>query len=378
MNETEALIVTKDEGLVHEVERLLAGQGLRVHVSEDWKQPFTERGKYAYYLVDDRTVKKVDDVNVPSASWLIVLIGQRSFDRVRDWLKQGAHDVLVIPDELEKLNALAQRMAVRAPIDETAAAQRNALDAGGRVRAFYSVKGGSGKTVISAMVAQSLQLQFGKRVMLIDFNAQFGGLEVILGLESPRSYLDLQPVLQELSFNHIQNVAVKEETTGIHVLLSPLNPEQAESISDELVTRVLQTCKAHFDEVILDLPSTLNTVSFTALTGADDIYYVVTPDSMAVRGLKHALDLFRRFQIGNHGNVHLIVNRNNKKSELSEKDLTQLVDLPLIGSVRADYYGIQPFVNMGRPFYSKKGDKGSSKVAQDVRLLVEKALLKGV
>ena len=44
MNETEALIVTKDEGLVHEVERLLAGQGLRVHVSEDWKQPFTERG----------------------------------------------------------------------------------------------------------------------------------------------------------------------------------------------------------------------------------------------------------------------------------------------------------------------------------------------
>ena len=94
--------------------------------------------------------------------------------------------ILLHPLRIRKLNALAQRMAVRAPIDETAAAQRNALDAGGKVRAFYSVKGGSGKTVISAMVAQSLQLQFGKRVMLIDFNAQFGGLEVILGLESPR------------------------------------------------------------------------------------------------------------------------------------------------------------------------------------------------
>lgn len=378
MDNLEALIVTESTDIAEEAEQILAAQGIVVNTSTEWKQPFAEQGQYAYYLVDDAILETNDTMRVPAPSLLIGLVKERSFDRVRAWMKHGAHDVVVIPDELEKLKTLRQQAEQQLNVGQTGAAQEEALGAGGNVRAFYSVKGGSGKTLIATMVAQSLQLQFGKRVILIDFNAQFGGIEVVLGLDSNRSYMDLQPVLHELSFNHIQNVAVEEKTTGIHVLLSPVNPELAEQMTDELVTRVIRTCKMHFDEVILDIPSTLNTVSYTALAESENIYYVITPDSMSIRGLKHAIDLFHKFQIGNRGNVHLIMNRKNKKSELSEKDLTQLVDLPLIGTVRADYYAIQPFLNMGRPFYSKKEDKGASKTAQDVRSLVEKALVKGV
>lgn len=386
MVKVEALVVTKNEGIRDKTEHLLSEQGIAVETHDAWAQTLIEQNNYAYYLLDDDILDTVESLQIPPTSLLIGLSRERSFDRVRQWMQAGAHDLIVVPDELETLSQFIQKTMPQLQRGKESEAQKenlnsgllgsdDALGGGGRVSAFYSAKGGGGKTLISAMSAQSLQLQFGKRVILIDFNAQFGGVEVVFGLEPTRSYLDLLPVLQELSFNHIQNVSVVEETTGVTVLFSPASPEQSEQITDELVTRLIRTCRAHFDHVILDLPSTLNTISFTGLNEAHQIYYVITPDSLSVRCLKQAIALFKRFQIGNQGNLHLIVNRMNKKSELTEKDVENLVDLPAAGVVRADYFTIQPLLNMGRPFYTKKSDKGASKVAQDVRLFVEKAML---
>src|SRR5690606_41810306 len=104
----------------------------------------------------------------------------------------------------------------------------------------------------------NLQIQYDQRVILIDFNVQFGGVEVLFGLDPERSYLDLLPVINELSINHIQNVTVKEENTGIHVLLSPANPEQIELISEELVPRIFGTLLIHLIKALFNFPEPFN------------------------------------------------------------------------------------------------------------------------
>lgn len=337
-----------------------------------------KQGQHMCYVLDDAILEQIERDQLPTTSVLIGLTKERSFDRVRNWLQAGADDVIVVPEEIEQLMGTLTKIKNKRMNEREAAEELETKAGHGRVRAFYSAKGGSGKTLLATMFAQNLQLQCHQRVVLIDWNVQFGGLDVVLGMAPQRSYVDLIPVIQELSITHIENVAMKEETTDMTVLFSPANPERTELVTEELVTRVIQTCKANFDQVILDLPSDLNTVSYTALNHAQDIYYVMNPDSLSVRSLKRAVSLFRRFQIGHRGNLSLILNRKNHKSELTEKDIAQLVDIPIIGSVRADFFGIQPLLNMGQPFYSKQNDKGTSKVAQDVRLMTRKMIASGV
>ncbi|MCR2823698.1 AAA family ATPase [Lederbergia panacisoli] len=375
MRSTNAMVVTEDESLLTDIKRIL--YNFEVMETNVWEGPYVQDDNIQYFLIDELMLDAVVPAHIPMSSVLIGLVRDRSFENARKWMKLGAKELVIIPNELEKLVSVLQK-----PFPNFAgsrsASDYYAYEGSGDVRAFYSAKGGTGKTLIAAMVAQNLQMQCDQRVILIDFNVQFGGVEVVFGIEPERSYMDLLPVINELSINHIQNVAVREENTGIHVLLSPANPEQNETATDEMITRIIRTCRNHFDQVILDLPSTFNSTTFTALNEATHIYYILNPDSLSVRGLKHTINHFHRYQIGNKNNVSVIINRNNHKAELTEKNIGTLIDLPIIGSIRADFYGIQPFINMGRPFYHKKHDKGVSKTAQDVRKMVKKLVVKGV
>ncbi|KRG09377.1 AAA family ATPase [Lederbergia galactosidilytica] len=376
MRDASLLVVTDDETLVEEINSNLSNDDIRIadthHVEEMLKE------QYSFILLDEWMIESINTQSIPTTSVLIVLMRDRSFENARKWMAMGASELIIIPDELDNLEAVLQkkdrmkRQDINHFNDEYVG-----LDGAGAVRVFYSAKGGTGKTLIASMVAQNLQIQYGQRVILIDFNVQFGGVEVLFGLDPERSYLDLLPVINELSINHIQNVTVKEENTGIHVLLSPADPEQIELISEELVTRIIRTCRNHFDQVIVDLPAAFNTATFIALHEATHIYYVMNPDSLSVRTLKHSVELFRRYQIGNRDNVSLIINRHNSKSELSEQNIAQFIDLPVSGIIRSDFYGLQPNLNMGKPFYLKKNDKGISKTAQDVKKMVRKSIVKG-
>ncbi|MBW8349744.1 AAA family ATPase [Bacillus sp. IITD106] len=375
MRSTKAMLVTDDESLMMDVKRIL--YNVEILEANEWQGPHVAEDNISYFLIDELMIDDISPAHIPMTSVLIGLVRDRSFENARKWMKLGAKELVIIPEELDKLVSILQK-----PLPNFVSGRSGndyyAFEGSGDVRAFYSAKGGTGKTLIAAMVAQNLQMQCDQRVILIDFNVQFGGVEVVFGIEPERSYMDLLPVINELSINHIQNVAVREENTGIHVLLSPANPEQIEMATDEMITRIIRTCRNHFDQVILDLPSIFNSTTFTALNEATHIYYILNPDSLSVRGLKHTINHFQRYQIGNKNNVSVIINRNNNKSELSEKNIGTLIDLPIVGSIRADFYGVQPFINMGRPFYHKKHDKGVSKTAQDVRKMVKKSIVKGV
>lgn len=373
VNTTKALAVTRQPEIVKQLEAIFHKHEIDLDVVEEWSLSFADRSIYTYYLIDQELIDPSHPPKPPARGYLIGLIRERNFEDLRRWIQWGADDVVVIPSEWELLSEYLQKTKQQLtenshPFYPGNPDQANGL---GQVLAFYSAKGGSGTTLLSTLAAQCLQVQLDQRVILIDLNAQFGGLEVVFGLEPHRSYDDLQPVLQELSINHIFNVSQKDAETGVQILLGPANPVRAEQIPEELVSRMIRVCRAHFDYVILDLPSSLNRISFTGLHEASSIYYLLTPDSLSLRAFKHAWRVFQRFQLGLHNHTHLVLNRKHKKAELTEQDIARLIDLPIAGSIRSDFFAIQPLLNMGKPFFRKKKEKGS-KVMQDIRQLLDK------
>ncbi|MGM7703775.1 AAA family ATPase [Pseudalkalibacillus sp. Hm43] len=373
MSQMKALIITKNEALQQSLSDILEAHGIDAAVNEEWKRSFSTQSNHTFYFIDYESLNEAENFTAPGSSFLIGITSNRSFDEGRAWMKAGAYDVVVYPEEQSRLNEIV--VSAKEKVRKQQESFGEASLGGGKVEAFYSAKGGSGKTLMAAMIAQSLQIHHNKRVILIDLSAQFGGLETIYGIQQNRSYVDLQPVMQELSLNHIENVATRDEATGNYILLGPSNPAKAEAISEELITKVIRTCRAHFDHVILDLPTSINTISFTGLNEATHIHYILNPDSLSLRSFKHASELFQRFQLGNRGNLSILLNRAHPKSELGPKDISKLIGKEVDASVRSDYFALQPYLNMGESFYKKEKDRGQFKPAKDVRSYVEKVLL---
>ncbi|WP_102349120.1 AAA family ATPase [Bacillus sp. Marseille-P3661] len=367
MSTFKGLLITKNQEWIEQLHTLLSETNIELNVVTEWKRSFQEQQHFHYIFADLNEVKDPNQFQATSTSVLIGLAIDHDFEQGRDWLVIGAKDVIIFPIEKQRLLNLIhvtnQQLTFQKETDMGYGA--------GQVHAFYSAKGGSGKTLLAAITAQTLSVHHEMKVALIDLNAQFGNIDVLFGAKPFRSYFDLIPVMDEMDIRHLQNVAYYHEETKVTIITGPADPAKAESIPDELVTRLIRVARKHFDYVILDLPSTINNFTFTGLNETTHIHYVLTPDSLGLRAFKYANDLFERFQIGRGEELSILINRFNPKSELTKKDIEKIIDTETYGPIRSDYFSIQPSINMGAAFYMKKKDKGSNKVSTDMKKYID-------
>lgn len=370
MSTFKGLLITKDQEWIDQLQTLLDEIKIDLTVVSEWKRSFQEQQHYHYIFVDLRTVKEPQAFQTFSTSVLIGLTDAHDFEQGRTWLVAGAKDIIVFPQEQHRLIDLIKVMNQQITFQRETEAGYGA----GKVHAFYSAKGGSGKTLLAALTSQSLSIHHDAKVLLVDLNAQFGNMEVLFALKPFRSYFDLIPVMEEMDVRHLQNIAHYHAETNVTIITGPADPAKAESIPDELITRLIKVARSQYDHIILDLPTNINNLTFTGLNEATHIHYILTPDSLGLRTYKYAKELFERFQLGQGDEFHLLINRYHPKSELTIKDIEKILDRHIQGQVRSDYFSIQPHMNMGEAFYKKKKDKGSNKVSIDIKKYVDELL----
>ncbi|MBS4179501.1 AAA family ATPase [Lederbergia citrea] len=309
----------------------------------------------------------------PQMSILYIHDGQ-DFQLLRDVIRAGAIDYLVIPDEMnilaDRIHGLATRQAGNAEVAAGGGFKRG----NGQVFAFYSGKGGTGKTFLSTAFAQTLKLESTAQVLHIDLNLQYGGAETFLGIDSSRSLIDIKPVIHEINENHIRNISENEPSSKLEVLISPRDAELAESIDGEFVTRLLRACRRSYDFIIIDLPSMIDENSYAALEEADRIYYVITLDTPSIRVLKHAEELFQRLNIVVEERMEIVINEKGRENELTKKDLERFVQYPVAAEIRRDIKGVQAAINQGKPIRTEPKEKKLIPAAKDIHKWVNSML----
>ncbi|RDI37939.1 AAA family ATPase [Falsibacillus pallidus] len=314
-------------------------------------------------------------LDFPNASSLYVH-SEEDFDLLREATRAGAEDFIVFPDERdvieERINQLFQQHQTRS---EAAVSSGTYKRGNGKIFAFYSGKGGAGKTLLSTAFAQTLKFESTAQVIHIDFNLQYGGSETYLGIESNRSLIDLLPVINELNEHHIKNISEHESHSKLEVLVSPRDAEMAEKIDEDFVIRLLRACKRSYDFIIIDLPSTIDVKTYTALEEADHIYYVMTLDTPAIRVLKHVEDLLNRLGVHTQNRMELVINFTGRENELTKKDIEKFVDIPISTEIRRDIKGVQAAINQGEPLRKGIKEKKLTAPAKDIQKWVT-AMLK--
>lgn len=238
------------------------------------------------------------------------------------------------------------------------------------VHIFLSNKGGSGTSFLASSCAGAFHLLTGLRVLLIDMDLYSGGIEAFTGVETGRSIFDLKPVLAELDEHHFRKVVQIEAVMEIDILLSPADPELAATIDETEIISVLTTAKSYYDLIVVDAGSNIAATSFSFLKHADCIHYVLTPDSPSLHRYSQTVSLLEKNAIPIH-KFDVILNRTGKSNEIQAKDLKGMKWLRIAGTVRADFNGIQSYINLASPVVRRISEKKASSALKDIMRLTE-------
>ncbi len=189
-------------------------------------------------------------------------------------LRQGADEFVPYPLPEGELQQAVERIRT-AQQPQPAEAERTAqLKSGtnkqGAVFVTHGIAGGTGSTTLAVNLAWELaELCDGDtpNVCLLDLDFQFG---------TASTYLDL--ARREAVFEMLSDTeSMDDETFGqslltygekLQVLTAPSDMIPLDIISPEDINRVIDMARAHFDYVVIDMPSTLVQWTETVLTAA--------------------------------------------------------------------------------------------------------------
>jgi len=232
--------------------------------------------------------------------------------------KVGANDYITQPYPPEEL---LYRIKNLLSLTQKPVHPQAQLPTPGRITAIFAAKGGVGKTIICTNLAVALRQISGKRVALMDADYSFGLVGVHLNMSTTHNITELIPIIDDLDQNAFQNVMV-HHISGIHVLLCPFHPEEAELITAPHIKKVLQLLVEQYDEVVVDCHGSYDERTLEVLEMANTILLIIVPEIGTLMSTSRFLDLVTKLKIPPE-KMKLVLNRSDSKVGLEVADIEQ-------------------------------------------------------
>jgi MinD-like ATPase involved in chromosome partitioning or flagellar assembly len=147
--------------------------------------------------------------------------------------------------------------------------------------ALISPKGGVGKTTSTFVVGNLLAGHLKLRVIAVDANPDFGTLGRLSSdaRRSERSLADLLDAADGLKTAAELNPYVSRQSTGLHILASPADPETTASLGPDRYGELVAFLACFYEVVLLDLGTGVaGPLAHFAIDRADQTVLVTTPE----------------------------------------------------------------------------------------------------
>jgi len=242
----------------------------------------------------------------------------------------------------------------------------------GKIVAFASGKGGVGKTFLSLNLAMALA-ERRKKILVIDLDFNLSNINVLINSSSGnklQKYFLNEKSLSELIYGYNTNLHFIFGDSGISDY-----PEITETALYKLFQDVKYNLSVKYDFVFLDLSPGLNKNVLTALTLADEIILLTTPEPTSVMDSYVVVKMLKAS--GLDSPVNIIVNKADKtQAETAYGNLHQAVDhflnfqIKYLGSVSNSAEVTESIIEQ-KPFFEHYSD---SPVVADLRMIAEKVI----
>jgi pilus assembly protein CpaE len=291
---------------------------------------------------------------------VIILSVQNDMQYMRRAMVVGARDFLTKPPTIDELTIAVHRAGETAK-DEFAkynqslqlAATPGSTGVGGSVNgkiiAVYSPKGGTGCTSIATNLALAMDTSLNK-VALVDSSMQYGDIPIFINEQLKNSVLDLTVHSDELDPELVQEVVVKQEKTGLHVLAAPPRPELAEKVVGDQFSQLLNYMRNLYNYIIVDTSTYLSEAVQSVLDIADAIVLITTQDIPAIKNASSFLLLADALGISRK-RVLFVLNKFDRRVAILPERITVNLKQEVILSIPLDDRFISNSINRGIPLF---------------------------
>jgi pilus assembly protein CpaE len=249
---------------------------------------------------------------------VIVVCGGSPNGFIRDVLTSGADDIVLIDETVT-------------PGPETFFAMRKALarrssgasdGAHGSLVCVLGPKGGIGKTVTSTNLGVALA-DAGHRTVVVDLDLQFGDAGLALGLQPERTIYDLATSGGALDADKIDGY-LAEHGSGLRVLLAPVRPDQAQSITVEFLKELYATLTTAFEFVVVDTPPGFSPEVIATIDASSSICMIGMLDAPSLKNTKIGLETLGLMGYA-PDRVRVVLNRADTSVGISHADVVAIL-----------------------------------------------------
>ncbi|MBT0772630.1 AAA family ATPase [Kineosporia sp. J2-2] len=291
----------------------------------------------------------------PACAQLLVT-GSADTNQFSMAMDAGARGVVAFPPAYEDLRvriAAAGEWAHQMRRILAAPAEGGGMPGGpgrARVISFTGSKGGVGTTTVATHLALDVLRNLpGHRVCLVDLDLEKGDVSGILEVRHRTSVADVAKVSQDLSAQAVGDAVVLHES-GLGLLLAPVDVRDIEAVDPQSLREVFAVLRHQYDLIVVDAGSHVTPAQAAAVELADEVVMLVTPDVLALRGLRRTITQWENLGVRKESDVHVLVNRVSRQSSVSIETIRQLTRAPILSAgLPAMFRRLEPVINSRAP-----------------------------
>jgi pilus assembly protein CpaE len=354
----------KNEGLRGEFEEIIASQhGFRLTKYDPHRVPELLISE----LDEDRgkTFSQVQAILGASPSAEIFLTSAYTDSEVLlEVLRAGVKEFIPQPINRAELEEALLRFKERHREKKPAPVKR------GKLITIIGSKGGVGTTTIAVNLAVSLlQVNPDCSVVLVDLNPQFGDAALFLDMEPAHTMGDVAKNIGRLDETFLMSILSKH-SSGLYLLPSANAVEEIGLLTPEAAEKTLELLQTMFDYVVIDSGESLADTTLATLNISPTIFLVCTLTLPVLRNTKRLLNILSHLHYPTD-NISIIVNRYEKHTEVSLKDMEEVLGRKAAWMIPNDYFTTMNAINKGQPLFTISGradmTKNFLKLAQTLR-----------
>ncbi|GAW92839.1 response regulator [Calderihabitans maritimus] len=306
-------------------------------------------------LMDGIAATEAISCHVPETSVIIISI-QGEQEYLRKAMMAGASEYLVKPfsgDELagtiRKVYAARRKREGGTKVAETRLVEKEER---GKIIAFFSGKGGVGKTTLATNFAVALARSEKGKVVLVDLDLQFGDIALFLNLDPRRTISGLVQEKDQMDDELMESYLIPH-FSGVKILAAPSFPQEAELVSWEDVEQILEYLKEKYQYVIVDTACFFHDINISLLDVADHILLVTARDLASLKNLRSLAEILEQLQY--HQKVGVVVNRLGSAGEVEGSIFKKALKYPVVGQIPEASKLVTESVNQGIPVVLRRG-----------------------
>ncbi len=217
-----------------------------------------------------------------------------------------------------------------------------------KVISVFSNKGGIGKTAIATNLAVEIANLTKERVALIDLNLQMGDVTTFLDINPSFDVSYVINNLDKIDEDFVLSTLEKYKDTELYVLADPPTIREAQTITSQNITKLLNILKTVFSYIIIDTTSSFDEKTITALDNSDLILFTTIINLPSVRNSQRCLELFNRLGY-NKDKIKVIANRVMENDEIRSEDFESALNHEVYFKLPNNYFALISAINKGVP-----------------------------